>query len=669
MLGFGRKGHPRKHDIADALSHKGDIYDALIGAINALTAANVAVDKKTLDDAIAAAIVGMQWQPPIIRFEAMVTNEPALPSDGDRYISTEAGDIPSTTQAVLVDDVCEWDSGTSLWIVTTPEDGWAVIEQGVDPNIVWWYSGTAWRKLGTIVDHSNLFNLNWSVAGHVMDTVLDMNSNQINELADATLSTDAINRGQISYPSGAKFTYCSQSRGNDTTGDGSHAFPYATIQKAIDQIGENEHRIIIVDEDENSTTQNVTLPDAVSYRSATIVSYSGVMSWYGGINTLTLGNNWTIMCNSIQVGGIVETAGCTWAEVYMEEGHLSTVPNVPDTHLYFFGTIMPESVWDGIIANAKNGWAVTNSSPSKLLVSAGAKFDGKLEGLEPYQAIGYCVSNVRGTTEALGADGSDKNPYSTPDEAIAKGVLNGDSIITLMLDGRNSPTYTVNVPDGEIVSVSTLDPLASLATINVSVGEGSTFLADNITVSVLKEASSVTIGCDVAIEESVVNKITDFAETGYATLMTGLFSNILSTSTTLLTEINNMAGATGTIIFTKYGVESFICLNGIRGNGKEATNWADPTAAQSLATKNYVDGIATKSGKVLAATFAGNPKVATVTFATAFPDANYSVSIIGVDGRSWKVASQLAASFIIDSGSNVALTGDVSWTATPHYDP
>lgn len=173
MFGFGRKGHPRKHDIASAIDHKGDIYDALVGALNALTAANVAVDKKTLDDAISAAIVGMQWQPPIIRFEAMVTNEPVAPSDGDRYISTEAGTIPSTTQTVAIDDVCEWDSGTSLWIITTPQDGWAVIEQGVDPNIAWWYSGTQWRKLGTIVDHANLLNLNWSVAKHIIDIDVD----------------------------------------------------------------------------------------------------------------------------------------------------------------------------------------------------------------------------------------------------------------------------------------------------------------------------------------------------------------------------------------------------------------------------------------------------------------------------------------------------------------
>lgn len=180
------KSHGKKHDIANPRDHTGDIYNSLIGAINALTAANVAVDTQTMTDAIAAAIVGMSWQTNIIRFEAMVTNEPSAPSDGDRYISTEAGTIPSTTQAVLVDDVCEWDSGTSLWVITTPEDGWAVIEDEVDPNIAWWYSGTQWRKLGTIVDHANLLNLNWSVAGHAMDTDLSMDTHKITDVVNPT---------------------------------------------------------------------------------------------------------------------------------------------------------------------------------------------------------------------------------------------------------------------------------------------------------------------------------------------------------------------------------------------------------------------------------------------------------------------------------------------------
>lgn len=72
----------------------------------------------------------------------------------------------------------------------------------------------------------------------------------------------------------------------------------------------------------------------------------------------------------------------------------------------------------------------------------------------------------------------------------------------------------------------------------------------------------------------------------------------------------------------------------------------------------------TKAGQVSAGTFASNPKTATVTFSTAFPDANYSVTVLGqADGRTWKSASKVAGSFVINTQANAALTGAVDWIA------
>ncbi len=73
--------------------------------------------------------------------------------------------------------------------------------------------------------------------------------------------------------------------------------------------------------------------------------------------------------------------------------------------------------------------------------------------------------------------------------------------------------------------------------------------------------------------------------------------------------------------------------------------------------------LAMRSGIVLAATFAGNPKTATVTFTTPFSDAVYSIGVIGEDQRSWYIQSKVAASFIINTGSNTAPSFDVMWTA------
>lgn len=76
-----------------------------------------------------------------------------------------------------------------------------------------------------------------------------------------------------------------------------------------------------------------------------------------------------------------------------------------------------------------------------------------------------------------------------------------------------------------------------------------------------------------------------------------------------------------------------------------------------------------KAGSVAGASFAGNPKIFTVTFNTAFPDANYALSYLGEVDRGWVFSTKLAGSFIIDTGSNTQPTGDIDWTATAHNDP
>ena len=75
--------------------------------------------------------------------------------------------------------------------------------------------------------------------------------------------------------------------------------------------------------------------------------------------------------------------------------------------------------------------------------------------------------------------------------------------------------------------------------------------------------------------------------------------------------------------------------------------------------------LATKAG-IESAGFSGSPLTKAVVFSTAFADADYSVSIIGSDARSWTVDSQTAAGFTINTNSSTALTGDVSWTAIKH---
>jgi hypothetical protein len=91
--------------------------------------------------------------------------------------------------------------------------------------------------------------------------------------------------------------------------------------------------------------------------------------------------------------------------------------------------------------------------------------------------------------------------------------------------------------------------------------------------------------------------------------------------------------------------------------------------AWAVATGGGGGGLATKAGKEVAASFAGNPKVATITFGAAFADANYSISLVceGTNSFAPRVTNVVAGSFDINMGAN-NINGLVAvhWTAVKH---
>jgi hypothetical protein len=108
------------------------------------------------------------------------------------------------------------------------------------------------------------------------------------------------------------------------------------------------------------------------------------------------------------------------------------------------------------------------------------------------------------------------------------------------------------------------------------------------------------------------------------------------------------------------GTALFTLNPGQRGRIKNTTIVA--TGGWTWTIENKGD-LKIKSGSVAIGSFAGNPKVATVTFTTAFPDANYSVSIQAGDARIVSYQSAIAASFVINLNANQAPTAAVKWVA------
>lgn len=92
-----------------------------------------------------------------------------------------------------------------------------------------------------------------------------------------------------------------------------------------------------------------------------------------------------------------------------------------------------------------------------------------------------------------------------------------------------------------------------------------------------------------------------------------------------------------------------------------ATSVSSSTITVSGVTFNKL--LKEKSGVAAGASFAGNPKLFTVTFATPFSSANYSIQITGPVARSWTYQTQTASGFVINSNVNGAFVGNVYWFA------
>jgi hypothetical protein len=111
-------------------------------------------------------------------------------------------------------------------------------------------------------------------------------------------------------------------------------------------------------------------------------------------------------------------------------------------------------------------------------------------------------------------------------------------------------------------------------------------------------------------------------------------------------------------------------FNSITASGASSFTTLSATTLISGSTNLYQifaqtgNTLTQKSGNVSGSTFAGNPKKATVTFATAFANTNYAITISSDTNRAWTWESKTAGSFVINANSNTTFNaGNVNWTA------
>jgi len=91
----------------------------------------------------------------------------------------------------------------------------------------------------------------------------------------------------------------------------------------------------------------------------------------------------------------------------------------------------------------------------------------------------------------------------------------------------------------------------------------------------------------------------------------------------------------------------------------DGSNWVI-----AAGTGTVTSSTTTKSDIVSNSTWTGTPLNYQVSFTSAFPSSNYSVTITGGDARSWTVESVTVNGFIINSNSNTGLLYPTYWIAT-----
>lgn len=338
--------------MGSAIDHKGDIYDALIGTGYPLTSLNPAVDLQTMTESIASAIDGIV---PKDNVDAATTGAlPAntrtvdvLTADANGAFPTIDGVSPALDQAYLVKNeggvashinngiytLTVVGDGVTPWELTRRSDlddgdsaagAFLHVEQGTvngeatfrcknnEGTDVVNTDALEWIYWGQTVNHANLLNKQWSVAGHTIDTNVDMAGYKL---------TDNFHFGAY---------HISDTHGDDTNGDGSPGNPTKTINQALSlwRTSGEPHGSFVIDVQSGTTyVADLQAGDDVSF-----TAIDGIWSNQVAEIEITLADSTTVTINNLTIQSIREGSGQTGtSDVFIEDGWLGRIRDYAQT--------------------------------------------------------------------------------------------------------------------------------------------------------------------------------------------------------------------------------------------------------------------------------------------------------------------------------------------------
>jgi len=306
----------------------------------------------------------------------------------------------------------------------------------------------------------------------------------------------------------------------------------------------------------------------------------------------------------------------------------------------------------------------------------------------------FASSESYGTPVTLIPDGGNvEGTATTVSRSDHKHDLPADTAVTIIPDGGNAEGTSTSVARADHKHDLPADTAISVTTANAEGTSTSISRADHAHQGIhsLKANSGGTArygdlvflaGTNVSITDDGAGNFTFASSESYGTPVTLVpdGGNVEGTATTVSRSDHkhDIPADTAVTIVPDGGNAEGTSTSVARADHKHDLPAATPVSigttnaegtSTSVARADHVHSGSTfltgnvKAGVLASTDFTGNPKKATVTFASAFSSTSYSITVTGVDARTWAYESKTTGGFVINANANAALTSEVSWKA------
>lgn len=346
---------------------------------------------------------GLDWQESVLdRFDPTAAT-PAVPSTGDRYIST------ATANGWTADNIYEWDG--SAWEETAVSEGMATWVE--DEDTLYVYNGSAWVKFGATVTHNNLNSLQ---GGNGSDEYYHLEAADHTALTDANAQLTAIQTDGSPEFVGVTLSGLTASRLMAT--DGSKAA--ASVTDLTSWIAGTANQITVTDDTDGTVT--LSTPQDI-HTGATPTFANLISSGYVRVGTTADTTAGNIRLNGTDFEGYT---GSAWVKFTAPDddfgvsSSVATETSIADADLILFydasASAYKKITKDNLMAGSTlvNGSVGTISSATPVDTFADTTGAGAVWDYTAYDGTNFRTGTVHGVWNAT-ANTVEYNDTSTSD--------------------------------------------------------------------------------------------------------------------------------------------------------------------------------------------------------------------------------------------------------------